>query len=233
MAAGHPIVIAVTGLAFEARIARRSGVMVIFDGDRRRLVTALERAIASGSRGIISFGIAGGLAHDVALGDLVVPSLVVTEKRRFPTCPTWSDRIRHSIPGARSGAIAGVDSAVADSPTKRALHQRTGATVVDMESHVAAEVAEAYGIPFAAVRVVADPLHRVLPEAALIPLRANGRPDIPVILGSVAANLRQVPSLMRLALDAYVARRTLLRSRKLLGPGLGFPHFTECGFNVA
>ena len=38
--------------------------------------------------------------------------------------------------------------------------------------------------------------------------------------------------LVRLALDAYVARRTLLRSRKLLGPGLGFPHLAECRFDM-
>jgi adenosylhomocysteine nucleosidase len=228
-----PTVIAVTGLAFEARIARRSGVTVIFDGDRRRLVAALEYALACGSRGIISFGIAGGLAYDFALGDLVVASEIATEKGRFPTDPIWSNRIRQAVPHARSAVIVGVDAAVADSPTKRALHQRTGAAVVDMESHVAAEVAEAYRVPFAAVRVVADPVHRVLPEAALIPLRADGRPDIPVILGSVAANVRQVPGLVRLALDAYVARRTLLRSRKLLGPGLCFPDLAECRFDMA
>jgi adenosylhomocysteine nucleosidase len=226
-------IIAVTGLAFEARIARQSGATVIFNGDRRLLVAALERAIAGGSRGIISFGIAGGLSHDFALGDLVVASEIATEKARFPTDLAWSSRIREAVPHARSAVIVGVDAAVADSPTKRALHQRTGAAVVDMESHVAAEMAEAYGVPFVAVRVVADPVHRVLPEAALIPLRADGRPDLPVILGSVAANLRQVPGLMRLALDAYVARRMLLRSRKLLGPGLGFPDLAECSFNVA
>jgi hopanoid-associated phosphorylase len=213
-------VIAVTGLAFEARIAARSGVAVMFDSDRVRLVDALEQAIRRGARGIISFGIAGGLAPQLRLGDCVVPSAIMTEKRRFQTDPEWSAGLLAGLKRAHGGAIIGVDAAVADPGTKRGLHERTGAVAVDMESHVVAELAEAYGIPFTALRVVADPAHRVLPPAALMPLR---KPDLRSIFESVARGPRQMPALVKLARDAYVARRALLRSREMLGPRLGFP----------
>jgi adenosylhomocysteine nucleosidase len=216
-------IIAVTGLAFEARIAARSGVAVMFNSDRVRLIDALEQAIQRGARGIISFGIAGGLAPHLRLGDCVVPSAIMTEKRRFQTDAEWSAGLLAGLKRAHDGAIIGVDAAVADPRTKRGLHERTGAVAVDMESHVVAEIAEAYGVPFTALRVVADPAHRVLPPAALMPLRNNGKPDLRSIFESVARGPRQMPALVKLARDAYVARRALLRSREMLGPRLGFP----------
>src|SRR5258706_2540785 len=57
-------VIAATGLVTEARIAARAGRVraVAGGGDSARLSALIEEAIAEGGRGIISFGIAGGLA---------------------------------------------------------------------------------------------------------------------------------------------------------------------------
>src|SRR5262245_7476660 len=138
---------------------------------------ALEQAIQRGARGIISFGIAGGLAPHLRLGDCVVPSAIMTEKRSFQTDAEWSAELLAGVKKAHGGAIVGVDVAVSDPRTKRGLHERTGALAVDMESHVVAEVAEAYGIPFTALRVIADPAHRPLPPAALVPLRHDGKPD--------------------------------------------------------
>jgi hypothetical protein len=52
---------AVTSLALEARIAAGAGVFVICS-QGERLAAALESAVARGACGIISFGVAGGLA---------------------------------------------------------------------------------------------------------------------------------------------------------------------------
>ena len=51
--------IAVVGMAFEARIAARLGVPVVCGGDGRHLETSLARAMAAGCNGLISFGVAG------------------------------------------------------------------------------------------------------------------------------------------------------------------------------
>ena len=74
--------IAVTCLAFESRIASGPGVAVLH-GHIPNLRTALEEAIARGCSGIISFGIAGGLAPDLAPGAWVVASGVVAAHRRY------------------------------------------------------------------------------------------------------------------------------------------------------
>jgi adenosylhomocysteine nucleosidase len=216
-------VIAVTGLAFEASIAAGAGITVVQGTNARRLKASLESAVAGGTRGIISFGIAGGLAPDLAPGHWVVPSAVIFADRRVPTCPIWSRQLMDMMPGARAGDITGVDAPVAKPRDKRALYRSTGAAAVDMESHVAAEVALACGLPFAAFRIIIDPVHRELPPAALVGLRPDGRPDVPRVLRSVARRPGQLPTLVQTALDAQKARATLLRGRRLLGPHLGFP----------
>jgi len=61
------IVIAFVGMAFEARIAAGPGVLVFCRNAQRELATAAESASRNGYRGIISFGVAGGLSPVFAL----------------------------------------------------------------------------------------------------------------------------------------------------------------------
>jgi hopanoid-associated phosphorylase len=212
-------IITVTGLAFEARIA--GGVTVISDGVRT--AGRLSSVIARDSRGIISFGIAGGLVPDLSPGQWVVASAIVSAHERHAVDAPWSQRLLDALPGAKFAAIAGVDTPVADPSEKRALHDRTGALVVDMESHLAARIAAAYGLPFTACRVIIDPAHRSLPPAARLSLRPDGLPDFAAVLRSIVGQPSQLPGLMRLAVDCSIARCALRRGRALLGPSLAFP----------
>jgi hopanoid-associated phosphorylase len=215
-------VIAVTGLAFEAKIA--GGVAVVRDG--RRTVATLNAAIERGGRGIMSFGIAGGLAPGLRPGQWVVASRVISERGCHEVDQQWSERLVGALPGTLQGAIAGVDAPACDACAKRALFVHTGALVVDMESHLAARIAAAHGLPFVACRVILDPADRNLPPAALLSLRPNGIPDLAAVLRSIVEQPNQLPGLMRLALDAAIARTALRRGRAALGPGLAFPDLT-------
>jgi hopanoid-associated phosphorylase len=216
---GGPV-IAVTGLAFEARIAAGVGIEVIGARDPLQLESALEQAIIRGCRGIISFGVAGGLAPSLRPGDWVVPSVIVTKTERFPTHPEWSQRIEQAIPGARSGEMIGVDEPVSTRDAKQALYLKTGALAVDMGSHLAANVARRFGLAFAAFRIIIDPADRTLPPAAL--LRPRGRSDLGAILRSLAQQPGQLPAMARLAFDAWIASRALLRGRRQLGEHFAF-----------
>jgi adenosylhomocysteine nucleosidase len=220
-------VIAVTGLAFEASIAAGFGVTVLRGDDRPTLRASLQRAVARGTRGIISFGVAGGLDPGLEAGQCVVAATVVTASERYATCERWSQHLLNALPQARPGAIVGVDNVVACPDAKRALRADTGATAVDMESHVAAGVAAQHGVPFAAIRIIVDPAYRPLPPAALVPLCSDGTPHVKAILRSLASEPRQFMALMRVAFDARAARAALLRGRRLLGLRLAFPDFGE------
>src|SRR6266487_407443 len=166
---GH--VVAVTCLALEARIALGPGVAVICN-HASQLVASLEAAANRGAAGIISFGIAGGLAPHLAAGDWVVGSSVRTKDGRFPTDRGWAQALLEALPGA-----------------------------VDTESHVAARIAAVHRIPFAACRAVIDPAHSVLPPAAVFGLRHDGTPDVIAVLRSLARQPSQLPALARTALD--------------------------------
>ena len=60
MDTGHSV-LAVTCLAFEARIAAGRGVRVFCASERDRLLARIDAAAAGGCCGIVSFGVAGGL----------------------------------------------------------------------------------------------------------------------------------------------------------------------------
>jgi len=200
------------------------GVSVIC-GRASHIVHRLQAAIERGASGIISFGIAGGLAPDLVAGDCVIGSAVRTECERYPADQQWSSRLLQSIPGSFHAEIAGVNAPSAGSSGKARIHAITGAAAVDMESHIAAEIAAFHNIPFAICRTVIDPADRDLPPAAMVELRDNGTPDMPAILRSVVCQPNQIPALARTAIDAWTARKALLRARRLLGAALGCPYF--------
>jgi len=192
-----------------------------------QLVASLEAAAKRGAAGIISFGIAGGLAPDLNAGDWVVGSGVRTEQGHFPTDRGWARALLEVLPSAVHAEIVGTDTPVAEPSEKRRLHLRTGAVAVDTESHVAARIAAAHRIPFAACRAVIDPAHSLLPPAAMYGLRHDGTADVFAVLRSVMRQPSQLPALTRTALDARTAASALRRGRRLLGAGLGFPYFSE------
>lgn len=223
-------VVALVGLAFEARIAAGPGVLVICRGPD--IAETLRLAYDAGCRSIISFGVAGGLAPDLRPGDWIVASAVLDAGTMRPTHPVWSRNLLEIIPEVRYGPVVGVPAPVADPLAKHDLRARTGAIAVDMESHIVAEFAAAHGMSFAVARVIVDPAHRRVPDAALIALRPGGG-NLSALLREVLTKPAQVLPLLRIAGDAYAARSALLRLRRLLGPGFGISEADESDDNRA
>lgn len=202
-------------------------------GDVLGLSQRIEAAAAQGASAIISFGVAGGLAAGIAPGTILVARTVIAENgTRYNSDPVWSLRLSATLGWAKLADIAGIDLPVSGIAKRRALHLKTGALAADTESHVAAKVAAAYRLPFAAVRVVADPAYRQLPEAALVAIRPDGSLAFGAILGSLINNPRQIPHLMLTADDARKAFVALLHGRKLLAGRLGFRDFREFMLDV-
>jgi adenosylhomocysteine nucleosidase len=213
----------------EARIVAGPRVLAVSGtGDALVLERALKAAVAKQVSAIISFGVAGGLAPGLAAGSkLVARAIISDDGARYYSDPAWSRRLADALGGATIGDIAGVDAPVAGCAEKRALHSKTGAHAADTESHVAARIAAAYGLPFAAFRVVADPADRQLPHAALVAVKQDGSIALGAIAGSILRDPRQVPQLLRIALDARAAFAALFRGRKVIAGTLGFSDFHE------
>jgi adenosylhomocysteine nucleosidase len=214
----HHIVIAFVGMGFEAKITAGPGVRVVCRDARRNLATVIESAVRQGYRGVISFGVAGGLASNLRTGDWVVASAVLDSDAALATDAVWSSTLVSTIPGATYAPILGVDAPVAEAAMKRELHETTGACAVDMESHLVGRLATAHGLVFAAARVIIDPAERTIPSAALLGMKPGGGANAGAVLRDLVARPSQLLSLVRVAVDAFAARAELLRVRRLLGP---------------
>jgi hopanoid-associated phosphorylase len=227
---GHAVtarpIIAVTCLSFEARVAAGPGISVLC-GTAQRYVDKLESAVRAGGSGIISIGIAGGLAPGLKPGDWVVASNVVADGVRIATDRDWSRRLLGALPDAVYADISGVDAPVVHRADKRELHVSNGTVAVDMESHIAARIAAVHGVPFAACRVIVDPAERTLPPAALVGLRADGTADALAVLRSLLRQPRQMFALLRVVADMRAARTALYRGRRRMGAELAFPRLDE------
>jgi adenosylhomocysteine nucleosidase len=214
-------VIAFVGLAFEARIAAGPGVMVVCRTAGSELERVADTAVRQGYRGMISFGVAGGLASHLRAGDWVVASAIRENETVRATDAAWSRKLLGKIDGAIHAPILGVDDPVAEPAKKRELHRTTGAAVVDMESHTMARVASEHKLAFAALRVVVDPAHREVPPAALINMRPDGRANIWAVMRDLMMRPSQLRPMARVAADAFTARSAMNRVRRQLGPHFG------------
>lgn len=225
------MILAATGLQRERRIVEGPGVRAIAGGgDGAALEAALER-LAPQADGLISIGIAGGLAPDLAVGAWVVGDAVLFEDRRWPTHAAWSARLAETL-AARRGPVLGSSKIVADSVEKQRLQRQTGALAVDMESQVVARVAARHGRPFAVARVVSDAAGHSLPPAARVAMGADGGVAVGPLLRSLLRHPGQVPALVRLGRNAERAFTELLRGHRRLGPRLAFPDLGELALDV-
>jgi hopanoid-associated phosphorylase len=223
---GHRgFVIAACGLRAEARIAARGEEVkaIAGGGDARRLGGLIQEQIARGGKAIISFGIAAGLAPGLDAGTCVVGSEVVSEsdRIRYAVTRSWTAELRTRLEKVEFAPIAGVDQPLVATAEKLALHGRTQAVAADMESHIAAELAARHGLPFTVLRVIADPVERELPPAALVGMRPDGEIDIAAVIASLAKKPTQLRALMGLAFDTRRAFAELLRCQDLIGPRFG------------
>ena len=87
---GIPHTVAVVGLGFEAKIAAGPGVAVVGRATGHNLDASLARAVGKNCRGIISFGIAGGLTQDLHPGDVRSEERRVGKECYQPCRSRWS-----------------------------------------------------------------------------------------------------------------------------------------------
>ena len=198
----------VVGLAAEGRIARRLGRVAVGGGLPAGAAVAAERLVAAGVSGLLSFGLAGGLDPALRPGDLVIPEAVLLDGIVWST----DAALRRRFGAATAGALLAGTQIVADASAKRALFEATGAVAIDLESGAVAQVARRHGLPFAVLRAVCDPAERNLPPAALAALNAAGAIGLSRVLAAVARRPGQIGELLRLAGDARLARRGLIKA---------------------
>jgi len=155
-------------------------------------------------RRLVSAGFAGGLDPALPRGCLVRPAAVTTEQAgtRIP--------LAHAGAGAAEPLVVSVTEVVATVAAKQALAARTGAAIVDMETHAIATVAATAGLPCLGVRVVSDDASQTLPaEVAGLSRPQSALRRLGAVVGAVGRRPAAAVDLWRLYEHAVVDGRTL------------------------
>ncbi|EYC50330.1 S-adenosylhomocysteine nucleosidase [Hylemonella gracilis str. Niagara R] len=129
---------------------------------------------------ILFTGVAGGLAEGVRRGDVVVAQEFLQHdmdasplfprfeaplygRARFPTDPSWSERLARAVQralpqaGLHRGLVVSGDRFVASAADSASLRAALpDALAVEMEGAAVAQVCLDYGLPYAAVRTISD-----------------------------------------------------------------------------
>jgi adenosylhomocysteine nucleosidase len=225
----------ITGLSREMALLRVPGMSrpdihaeVAFGA--RRAGEAAQRMVARGSLALLSFGIAGGLDPDLHPGALMVPAVVIApDGSRLETDAPWRGRLMAALAGQSTrfpqgvaeGPLAGAAEVVATPADKVRLLERTGAQAVDMESHAVAGAAAAAGLPFLAIRCVADRAGRALPRAVLGGVGPEGWVRVLSVLTGILRSPGELGGVLALARDSRRALSCLRRVALLAGPRFG------------
>jgi adenosylhomocysteine nucleosidase len=212
-------ILAVTGLAKEAKIVGIAGVVAVAGGGDGDGLAAKLNALHGDIRGVISIGLAGALSPLLKVGDVVIADEIVTGAEQFQCQEGWRVRLASRLAFAHQGSLFGSDVIIEQPQTKAGLHQTTGALAVDMESQVAARFAASRNLPLAGLRVISDDAGHVLPPAALVAMKPDGGIALGRVLLSLLKRPAQIPALVHTARTSNKAFAELLRCRDLCGVG--------------
>lgn len=204
-------------------LARSPAAVTVFQSGPGavRAGEAARTAIRAGASAVLSWGIAGGLEPQLAPGTVVVPRYVaLADGSRLAVEPRWQSalaaRLRPRF-ALREGDLLSVDHVLESPRAKARAALDTGSVAADMESAAIARAAFEAGVPFAAVRVVADSLIDTLPPNVAEWIDPDGRQRITPVFGAM---LRPAswPMLAVLAARYRVARRILAALAAQLAP---------------
>ena len=192
-------------------------IVTVTGGDAERVDRAANRFLNAGCIRMLSWGVCGGLDPRLAPGTPVMPDMVETlEGARYPLA-------RHAALGPEAAAQApgalmlGLDAPVMTADDRDALYHATGAVAADMETHRLARWGAEYAVDTLAIRVVADPAWRELPDYLDGVLDAQGRPRLGRVLGGLARRPGSLATLLGLARER---RRALRRLRAIAAGGI-------------
>jgi adenosylhomocysteine nucleosidase len=213
----------VTGMIFEADIVRDAAlhlpsaerpVVSCHGFGRSAARRAAAQAVADGATGLLSFGIAGGLDSRLSAGDVILATEVVNGEDRHATDGAWTTRLRNLLfqhHFVTPASIAHAAHVLSSPGEKRALRESAGAAAVDMESCGTAEIAAERGLPFAALRVIADTAGDALPSVALAATTPDGRVAVMKSVMGALAHPQQIPALIWLGRRTDAARHVMKR----------------------
>lgn len=188
---------------------------------------AAQVALARGARALVSWGLAGGLAADVAPGTVLLPNeIVAADGDTLAADREWRSALVAALAGEfmlDERPLYASDAVLATAAAKAECRRRLGAAAVDMESAAIGAAAQAARARFVVIRVVVDAHDDALPEGAERFVDERGNQRLRAAIDAAFAP-RQWPALVLLARRYALARKVLDRlARRLVPAGFLYP----------
>lgn len=199
----------------ELRRLDEGALLAVSGMGRAAAAAAARRLVLAGARGLVSFGMAGGLDPTLICGTVLLPREIAAADGAasdvHATSSDWRQRLRAAMPGSClvcDGRLLTSGQPIARPAAKAEAWRDTGAVAVDMESNAIAQVAGQAGLPFIALRVIVDTAADELP-AAVIAASAGGSLRVGRLIGGLLRAPAEVGALIRLSARYRIATRVL------------------------
>lgn len=181
---------------------------------------AAQLLIQKGSNALLSWGCAAALDAKLRPGDLVIPEQVLcADGSSFDTDRNWRCELIERLssqPGIYRGAITESPTLVEQVAAKKALHERSRAIALDMESAATARVAASHRIPFVAIRAIADPADMALPAPVALSMDSEGTVNVLKLLGFVLRFPASIGAMVALSRSFRAAQERLRSTAAIL-----------------
>ena len=212
----------------------RLGLVEDLDGGVRVQVCGMGPAAAaaaalalaeSGVAALVMYGVAGALDPGLVSGALLCPRVVLDQHgARYATDAAWRLRLATRLGGQTllDQALLTVSEPLLTPQSKADARRDFKAAAVDMESTAVAEVAQAHGLPFLALRAIADGAQDSIPSPLAGAVDRWGRARPAAVATALLLHPTLIPRLPHLAATMNRASAALRRAVQAAGPGLAY-----------
>lgn len=186
---------------------------------------AAQALVEHGVTALAIYGVAGGLDPALTPGTLLCPREVLDDGgARYATDAAWRHRLAARLGNLvlRDTALLTVHEPLLDPQSKAAAWRDFKAAAVDMESAAVAEVARDCGLPFLALRAIADSAQDSIPAPLAGAIDRWGRAKPLGVAAALLLHPQLVPRLPHLAATMNRACAALRRAAQAAGPALGY-----------
>ena len=169
-----------------------------------RLREILPRYAHQRVAGVIVAGVAGALAPELAIGDLVIDTNSTDAERVAEFMNAMSSQRR-----VRIGAIHTAKELVGSARAKKQLYKETNAIAVDMENAYTRQLAERRKVPWLGIRAISDTAFENISSKVIHFVDGSGTVRPWDLTLSLARKPMLIPQLIRLGRNTQSATRHL------------------------
>ncbi|MBX7146769.1 MAG: hypothetical protein K1X44_05620 [Alphaproteobacteria bacterium] len=214
----------ITGLLSEAKILYKSGKEPTFIktavGNKKITEKLAWDLVEQGAKGLLSFGLAGGLTPEIKSGDIIIPDQVLTKNDMFTTDYIWHQNIVRYLSvnnlSIKQNKLLGSDIPLISVEQKKSMHDIFNVSCVDMESHHVARVAQQAKLPFLVIRVIIDTYNDQMPSFIIKAMQQDGTITIIPLFKGIMVEPTSIYNMAKLGINFFKAIKQLRRVARCL-----------------